>query len=226
MADSLAFLRMNGTVARWHTEGRSHSRVPCRHRGAVLAVRHRHLVRPGWYQEFGRFPAAAEAVARAPPPVWFRSASPHSRRAGRSAELGRGGPPRPLVLQRGRPRRPLRGPVRSRAELADRSRRLQSLEPSVSGGDNRETPILWIREDCCVQLVTGCEPGQPAPIVLGSFDGREDPVPPIPAGFAFAAGFATGSGIHDVDPNCGYNLNTHHLRVSWDEPTTLQGFRR
>lgn len=65
-------------------------------------------------------------------------------------------------------------------------------------------------------------PPSGALMVLGE---REVPVPP-PACFAFPAGFATGSGIHDVDPNCGYNLNTHHLRVSWDKPTTLLGFRR
>ena len=162
-----------------------------------------------------------------PLPVSVPSASPRPRRGlGRSAELGRNGlaglgtSTRLTAAATSRPGTSLVG-------LADRSRRLQSLEPSSVGGDNRETPILWIRGDCCVQLVTGCQ------LPTGARRSGGVPVverfrcrPPTLAGFGFQAGFATGSGIHDVDPNCGYNLNMHHLRVSWGEPTTLLGIRR
>ena len=63
-----------------------------------------------WYWEFGRAVAAAAAAGEAPPPV-ARPGRLHDvprRDLGRPAQLGRDRLPRPRLLQRSRPRRPLR----------------------------------------------------------------------------------------------------------------------
>ena len=63
-----------------------------------------------WYWEYGRALAAALAAARLLRRSRFRSASRRSpaRSSGCPAQLGRGGLPRPRLLQRGRQGRPLR----------------------------------------------------------------------------------------------------------------------
>ena len=89
--------------------GQSHPGDHRRQHHAVLADRHRNVGGPVVLG--GRTSAGRSACERPGSPAGHRAGRLHDvprRDLGRPAQLGRGGVPRPRLLQRGRPRRPLR----------------------------------------------------------------------------------------------------------------------
>ena len=94
-----------------------------------------------WYWEFGQFLAAAGASGQAPPPVAVPVAFTTfpGEILGCPAQLGRDGLPRPRLLQRGRPRRTLRGLGRTGTLRVGAARGVQAaaIRRGPAAGANR-----------------------------------------------------------------------------------------